>query len=479
MAESTLKHKTKVGVYWKALEQFGNHGTQFIVGIVMARLLTPEDYGITALPAVFMAIASLFVDCGFSSALVRKKEVTEKDLSTAFYYSIVIGVICYIAFFFSSPWIAEFYSTPVLEKLMRITALTFLITPLNTPQNVLLQRKLDFKTPTQINVCTKIIGGVTGIICAYCGWGLWALVISTLTSTILTMFITWLVVRWIPREKWSTDSFKYLFGYGSKMLFTFLIDRIYMNITPVVIGKYYSPAQLGVYNRSLNYAQLPSNQLTSVISSVTFPVLSKVQSDNEKLAENYRKMLKCTAFVIFPLMTLLCVLAKPFIVLLITEKWLDCVPYLQLMCIWWVWIPIHSLNLNLILVKGRSDLFLRLEIIKKSIGLCIMCITLPMGILQFLYGSILNSFISLFINTYYTGKFINVGFLKQMMDLVPLLCMCVLMGGIVYVINLFIASLIFQFVIGLTLGTILYLGTAYFANLSELEDVKYMLNRKK
>lgn len=478
MTKESLRHKTKVGTYWKSFEQLGSHGIQFIVGIIMARLLTPEDYGITALPAVFISIASLFVDCGFSNALIRKPNVTEKDLSTSFYYSIFVGTICYFIIFFSSPWISKFYNIPILEKLMRITALTFFISPLNTPLTVILQRKLDFKTPAKINIATKLLGGFLGIVCAYMGLGLWSLVIFTLSSTFFAFLITWSIIRWIPREKWSMHSFKYLFNYGNKILGTFLIDRIYMNITPIVIGKFYSPSQLGVYNRSLGYAQLPSLQLTGVVSSVTFPVLCKIQENDSLLEINYRRMLRFTAFIIFPIMTLLYVLAKPFIVLLITEKWIECVPYLQLMCIWWIWSPIHSLNLNILLVKGRSDLFLKLEIIKKSIGLAIMCITLPMGIIPFLYGSIINSIIALFINTYYTGKIIHVDFFRQMMDLIPLLTLSFFMGICVFTINSFIENLLIQTIVGIVIGGSIYLGLSILLKLQELEDLKYMLNRK-
>ena len=478
MAEQNLKQKTKVGIYWKMIDQFGNHGLTFIVGIVMARMLTPEDYGVTALPAVFMTIAALFVDCGFTSALVRKESVTENDLATSFYYSFIVGLLCYVLIFFSSPWIADFYNTPILEKLMRITALTFLISPLATPQSVILQRKLDFKTPAKINLITKVIGAILGIMTAYYGLGLWSLVIMSLSSTFISIIITWLVVRWIPTASFSRESFKYLYGYGSKMLLTFLMDRIYMNITPIVIGKFYSPAQLGVYNRALGYAKLPSEQLTGVVSSVTFPVLSKVQNNLEVLAVNYRKMLRLTAFIVFPIMTLLCVLAKPLIIVMITEKWIACVPYLQLMCIWWIWIPIHSINLNILLVKGRSDLFLRLEVIKKTIGLVIMCITLPMGIIPFLIGSICNSFIALFINTYYTGKLINVGFVIQMMDLFPLLGMCVCMGILIYFTTMYIPNIFVQVIGGGILGVIIYIGTSIVLKRAEFEDLKYMLKRK-
>ena len=297
-----LKQQTKKGLYWKFAEQFANYGMNFIIGIVMARLLSPSDYGITALPAVFIAVAGVFANAGFSTAMIRKPNLTEHDLSTAFYYSTIVGIICYLLLFFASPWIADFYNTPVLEPLMRVTALSFIYGPLGTPQNIILQRRLDFKTPAKISVVCRIISGVIGIAMAFYGYGVWALTISYMFAGIVGLCINVYVVRWFPKTGWSRESFKYLWGFGNKLMGSQLLDTLYNNITPVFIGKYYSPADLGVYNRAEGYAALPSKNIHGVISSVTYPVLSKMQDDEERLANNYRRILKATAFVIFPIM---------------------------------------------------------------------------------------------------------------------------------------------------------------------------------
>lgn len=478
MAEESLKHKTKKGIYWTFFNQFANNGLAFVVGIIMARLLSPSDYGITALPAVFMAVANIFINAGFTAAMIRKTELKEEDLSTAFIYSTVVGIACYLILFFCAPLIADFYDVPVLIPLLRVTALTFIWSPLVTPQNIIMQRKLDFKTPTKIAITTNTIGACVGISLAYIGYGLWALVASGVVSSIITVILTWFAVRWLPTTGWSKESFKYLWDFGNKMMASALLDTIYNNITPIIVGKYYSTGDLGVYNRAQGYASLPAKQGTSVLQQVTFPVLSKLQNDDELLARNYRKMLKVSAFVIFPVMTLLAALAKPFIIILVTEKWIGSVILLQLMCFSRMWYPIHAINLNLLQVKGRSDLFLKLEIWKKCLGLTIMICTLPFGLVYFVAAGIISSFISFFINTYYTGKLINVGFIKQMHDLLPTYGLSLLIFCVVLVMNQFIDNLWIELFLGGIVGAGLYLGLAVLFKFSELQDVKYMLNRK-
>lgn len=477
--EDNLKGKTKKGLYWSFFNQFANYGMQFCVGIVMARLLSPEDYGITALPAVFIAVAWMLQNAGLSDALVRKVDLKEEDLSTAFFYSIIVGVSLYGILFFSAPFIAGFYKTPVLTSLLRITALTFLWGPLNTTQNVILRRKLDFKTITKISVSTKVISAIIGISLAYGGYGLWALVLSNLISNLLGLIFIWWQVRWFPHTGWSKESFKYLWGYGNKIMASGLIDTLYNNISPLFIAKYYSPADLGVYNRANGYAGMPSQNITSVIQNVTFPVLSKLQNDNDALANNYRRMLKTTAFVIFPVMLMLSALANPIVILLVTVKWKSCVLLLQILCFALMWYPVHAINLNLLQVKGRSDLFLKLEIYKKIIGLGILCITLPLGLVMFCCGNILSSMISLVINTYYTGKLIHVGYYKQMKDIFPIFMLSLLMWFCINVAIYFISNMVLQVIIGGLIGTFVYIGGAYLLKFKELEDVKYMLNRKK
>ena len=477
--EENLKGKTKKGLYWSFFNQFANYGMQFCVGIVMARLLSPEDYGITALPAVFMSVAMILQEGGLSDALVRKTDMTERDMSTAFYYSFGIGIFMYVVLFFAAPFIADFYNTPVLVPLMRVTALGFVWGALGIPQNVILKRRLDFKTPTKISIVTKVFSACVGIGMAYAGYGLWALVISGFLSGLLYLFLMWYKVRWLPKTRWSGESFRYLWNYGNKMMASSMLNTLYNNIAPVFIGKYYSPAQLGVYNRAQNYANMPSMNVTGVIANVTFPVLSKMQDDDEKLAFNYRRMLRTSAFVIFPIMLMLSALARPLVITMVTAKWESCIILLQIICFSMMWYPVHAINLNLLMVKGRSDLFFRLEVIKKITGIGILCVTLPMGLVAFCYGNILSSMISLVINTYYTGKLIHVGYWKQMKDLLPVFSLSVLMWLAIHAVNFFISNMILQIMTGGMVGLALYVGMAYLMKFSELEDVKYMLNRKK
>lgn len=479
MPKENLKQQTKRGLYWSFFNQFANYGMQFCVGIVMARLLSPSDYGITALPAVFMSVAVIFQNGGLYAALVRKPDLEEKDLSTSFIYSIVVGIFLYTILFFSAPYIAVFYDTPILIPLMRVTSLSFLWGPLNTPQSIILNRKLDFKTPAKISVSTKFFAAIIGVSMAYMGYGVWALVISGVLSSFLGLVMTWSVVRWLPKTGWSKDSFKYLWGFGNKMMFSALIDTLYSNITPLFIGKFYSPADLGVYNRARGYAAMPSQNFTGVIQNVTFPVLSKMQDDDEKLARNYRKMLKVTAFIVFPLMLMLSALARPLVIVMITSKWESCIILLQIICFSMMWYPIHAINLNLLQVKGRSDLFFRLEIIKKVVGISILAFTLPQGLVVFCYGMIISSMFSLIINTYYTGKLIKLGYFKQMGDLLPVFLLCMGMFVSVHITNYFISSMPLQIVCGSGIGLLVYIGGAYLFRFNELDDVKYMLNRKK
>ena len=478
MVEQSLKQQTKKGLYWKFAEQFANQGMQFVIGIVMARLLSPSDYGITALPAVFLAVAGIFAGAGFGSAMIRKPELKEEDLSTAFYYSTGVGIIAYFLLFMASPWIADFYNTPVLKPLVRVTALGFLYGPMGTPQNIILQRRLDFKTPAKISVICRIVAGFVGITMAFYGYGVWSLTISAMLAGIVGLCINFYVVRWYPKTGWSKESFKYLWGYGNKLMASQLIDTIYKNITPIVIGKFYSTADLGFYNRARGYASLPSSHATSVLQSVTFPVLSKMQDDDEFLKHNYRRILKTSAFVIFPIMMLLAGLSRPLIIIMITKKWEACIILLQIICFSLMWYPIHAINLNLLMVKGRSDWFLKLEIIKKIYGIIILASTLPFGLIVFCLGRILSNFIGLIVNTYYTGRLINCGFWTQMRDLAPTLFLSLITFLLSWGSTHLFSNLWLQLIFGGMVGSAFYLGTAYLLKMEQLDDVKYMLKRK-
>ena len=444
----------------------------------MARLLTPEDYGITALPVVFLAVAQCIVESGFGAALIRKPDLSEKDLSTAFYYSITVGIVLYLGLFFAAPLIADFYNAPILTSVLKVTALSLLISPMASVLSIQLTRNLEFKSLAKISLTCKVTTGIVALTIAFSGFGIWALVIPQVVSSLLNIILLYYCVRWLPRERWSKESFRYLWGFGSKLLFSYLLGTIYENMYLLIIGKFFSTSQLGIWNRAQSYANLPSKQATNVLQSVTFPVLSKIQDDEEKLAYNYRRILRVSAFVVFPIMLLLTALAKPFILILITDKWIECVPFLEILCVAMMLYPIHAINLNLLQVKGRSDLFLRLEIIKKILGVIILCITIPMGLIPMAWGILVSSFLSLFVNTYYTGKLIRVGILRQTMDIAPIFGISCLMYFVAYLVTKVFFNPYAQVFIGGLVATILYVGVAIALKRDELNDLKYMLKRK-
>lgn len=480
MPEESLRYKTKKGLYWKFFDMFANYGMQFIVGIFMARALSPEDYGITALPAVFMSIAGIFISGGFGSALIRKPEVTDEDLSTAFYYSISVGVVCYSILFIASPYIAEFYHVPVLESLIRVTALSFLWGPLNTPQSVILTRRMDFKNPARISIVNKIVGSAVGITMAYTGYGVWALVGSGLVSSLMGLIQTWWVVKWLPRASFSKESFKYLWNYGNKMMGISILNTLYANILTVLVGKFGGTRDLGNYNRAASYASMPSANVTGVLTSVSFPALSKMQDDDERLAYNYRKMIRVSSFIVFPIMMMLSGLAYPIVITMITAKWESCVVLLQIMCFTYMFQPVQILNVNLLQVKGRPDLALKLEILKKIIGAIIFIYAaIHLTLVQICITDFCYTMFALIANTYCTGKLIQVGYFRQIKDIMPSFILSVLVLGAILFTNSLISNFIVQIVVGLAVGATIYLGVSYIMKFPELEEAKYLLSRKK
>ena len=478
MQQESLKNKTKKGLAWSMIERFATQGVQFLFGIILARLLSPDDYGVIAMPLVFLAIAQCIIDSGFSTALIRKPELTEDDLSTAFYFNIGIGILCYAVLFFSSPLIADFYHTPILSSLLKVTALAVLFNPLCAVQQAILTRKIDFKTQAIVSLSGAVVSGIVGLYMAYNGFGVWSLVFQQVGGYVMRTILLWILGKWKPKRKWSWESFHYLWGFGSKMLGSGLLDTIYNNIYPIVIGKYFCANDLGNYTRAQQFATLPSSNVTGVLQRVTFPVLSIFQNEDERLAKNYRKILKLSAFLIFPLMLMLSAIADPLVRVLLTDKWEGCIILLQIICFSMMWYPIHAINLNLLTVKGRSDLFFRLEIFKKVVGVIIMCITIPNGILWMVSGSVVSSMIALVINTYYTGKIIHVGYFKQMRDLLPIFGVSFAMWLVILVSFWFSSNIYTQLFIGVIVGVVFYLVSAKIILKSEWNDVLDMIPEK-
>lgn len=472
MSTESLKQKTTKGLFWSSVERFSNQGMSFLFSVILARMLAPSDFGIIAMITIFFAVAQSFVDSGFSNALVRKTDRREEDFSTCFYFNIGVGIIAYIVLFLIAPLVANFYNQPILSPIIRITGLGVVLNSLCVVQQALFTIRIDFKSQAKVTLSATIISGIVGVVLAYLEYGVWALVWQGVVMSLVRMGLLWLMSKWRPKTGFSKDSFHYLFGYGSKLLASGLLDTIYNNIYPIVIGKFYSPAQLGNYSRALSFAQLPSSNITGILQRVTFPVLSTIQDDIPRLQTNYRRLLKLSAFIVFPLMMGLAAMAFPLIRVVLTPKWEGCSLYLQIICFALMWYPIHAINLNLLQVKGRSDLFLRLEIIKKIVGVCIMCITIPLGITAMCIGMVASSLISLFINTFYTGKLIDIGYLKQMRDLLPVLINSLLMGSIVYFsIELFYSDLV-KIITGFLVGIVSYIVGALFFSKKELKECR-------
>ena len=477
MSES-LKQKTVKGVFWSSVERFSVQGIQFLVMIIMARLLTPKDYGLVGMVAIFIAVAQSLVDSGFSQALIRKQNRTETDNSTVFYFNIVVGILLYLILFAIAPWIAKFYDSPELTTLMRVVCLSVVFNSFVVVQRALLTVNIDFKTQAKASLTAAIVSGIVGVGMAYSGFSYWSIVAQQLVNLGLNTLLLWLFARWRPRWIYSWNSFRELFTFGSKLMASGLLDVVYRNMYLLVIGKVFTASSLGYYTRASQFAEFPSSNLTSIMQRVTYPVLCQIQNDDERLALIYRRFLRVSAFLIFPLLAGLSAVAEPFILLLLKEQWLFASTLLQIICFGMMWYPIHSINLNLLQVKGRSDLFLKLEIIKKIIAVIILCITVPMGLVAMCVGQIFSSIICLIINTHYTGKLIQVGFLRQMQDLLPTLVLSLTMWGVVYSTISFLTGSLLQLITGIVVGVIYYIVFAFLFRFPELKELLSIIRRK-
>lgn len=475
---NNLKQDTIKGLFWSSVERFSVQGVGFLVMLVVARILNPADYGLVGMLSIFMAIAQCLIDSGFSNALIRKLDRTELDYNTVFYFNIVISTGLYLVLFGIAPYVADFYKEPILTKLMRVLCITIVINSFSSVQRTDYTARLDFKTQARASFSAAVVSGIVGITLALNGFGVWTIVWQQISSTITDNLLLWVFAKWHPKLQFSWKSFHEMFSYGSKLMASGLLDTAYNNIYPIVIGKIFSASTLGYYTRAQHFAQLPSSNLTGIIQRVTFPVLSKLQNDDDKLRHDYRKLLKMSAFIIFPMMCLLAGVAKPLIVILIGKKWEFCSVLLIPISLQLMWYPIHAINLNLLQVKGRSDLFLRLEIIKKILGVTVLCLSVPFGIIFMCYSAIANSILCLIINTYYTGKLINVGFIRQMRDLSGILILSLSLFAIVLIGGSLIGNNWIWLCGGCTFGAAYYLGTAKLLHFEELETTIDIFKKK-
>ena len=450
-----LKQKAINGALWSGTERALTRGTQFIVTIILARLLTPADYGLIGMMAIFMAIAQSLINSGFGQALIQKKDADSTDFSTVFYFNIVVSVLIYLILFVTAPLIADFYEQTKLIQLARVMGLNFIINAFGLIQTTILTKSIDFKTQTKISFISIITSGLLGISLAYMGWGVWALVFQVLCKHLLHTVFLWVFNSWRPLATFSYQSFKDLFSFGSKLLLAGLLDTVFKNIYLLIIGKYFSAVSLGFYTQAKRLQELPVLTFTSIIRKVTFPTFSQIQDDNAQLKIGYQKSLKVSAFIIFPLMVGLAVVAEPFVLVVLTEKWKGAIPFIQILSIAGMLYPIHALNVNILQVKGRSDLFLRLELIKKGLTVIAIIISIQWGVIGLVIGGLIVSVLALGINTYYSAKMIQYPFSNQIADLFSILLISIAMAigiyGLTFIITDMLVLLLSQTISGLVL----------------------------
>ena len=476
MAADTLKQKTKKGLYWSAAGNIANQGISFLLSIVLARLLCPEDYGAIGMLTVFILVFSVFIDCGFSQALIHKQNRTQTDFSTEFFFNVVVGACVYIILFIASPYIADFYNLPILSPLLKVTAIGVILNSLCVVQSAQFAIKLDFQTPALINIVSNFVSGILGIYLAYKGFGVWALAFQQIVSRVINASLLWIYSRWMPTMDFSWESFRYLWRFGSKILGTSLISQIYDNIHPLVIGRFFNATNLGLYSRGQHFAQLPSSNIGSILSNVTFPVLCKLQNDEERLRRVYCDMMNLTAYIVFPLMVLLASLAKPIIHILLNEQWYDCVILLQLLCFALLWNPLCAVNLNLMKATNNVKIMFKLEIVKKwFIGLLVIFISIQYGIVGLCIGHVFYVFSCFVINTYFTARILHESFFCQTKNIALIFVNSIIMGGCIWLIINKIPNNYYSMFVGIIMGGIYYFVTSKFFFEKQWVNLKKLL----
>ena len=469
---ASIREQTLSGVKWNAIGHFTSQGVHFVLGLLIARILLPADYGVIGMLAIFMSISHSFVDSGFSNALIRKIDRTETDCSTVFYFNIVVGVVCYGILYLVAPLISHFYQMPILTDILRVMALTIVISSVGIVPRALRTITVDFKTLAIASVVSTIVSGVIGLCLAYAGYGVWSLVWSSLLSVLFEVVIIWILADWQPKLVFSKQSFQDLFSYGSKILISGLLHRLYINLSGLLIGKFYTPADLGLYSRGHHIATMPSMNITSILRNVTYPILAKLQNDDKRLIEVYRKYISISSLVIFFLMLLLAAISKPLISLLLTDKWLGAVPYLQVFCIALMFDHICQLNGCLLMVKGRSDLFLRLEITKKVIVFPILLLAISYGPMAICWVTFIHMQVDMICVTYYSDKLFSYGYFKQLYDVGKYLLLSIIVCTPAYLICLSNLSSWISLFVGVILSSFLYYGLLHRdVNMKEIIDI--------
>lgn len=476
MTDNNSKNKVISGLFWRLLERVGAQGVQFIVSIVLARLLAPELFGTIALINVFIAILEVFVDSGLANSLIQKKDADDLDFSTVFFFNLGVCCVLYLGMFLAAPAIARFYRMPELISAIRVISLILVISGVKNVQQAYVSRTMQFKRFFFATLGGTIGAAVLGIWMAYAGYGLWALIAQSLFNSTVDTFILLITVKWHPKWMFSLERLKSLFSYGWKLLASSLLDTGYNKLRQLVIGKLYTPASLAYFDKGGNFPAIIVNNINSSINSVLFPAMSSAQDNKEVVKSMTRRAITVSSYVMWPMMMGLAACAEPLVCLLLTDKWLPCVPFLRIFCITYAFYPIHTANLNAIKAMGRSDIFLKLEVLKKIVGLILLVSTMQFGVMAMAYSLLVSSVASQIINSWPNRKMLNYSYGQQMKDVFPALSLSVIMFFAVWCVQFLHLGVWPTLLIQIPLGSVIYIAGS---KLFRLESYDYVLQTAK
>ena len=451
------KNKVAYGLFWKFMERMGAQVVTFALSIILARLLEPNDYGIIALILAFIAIADVFAEGGFGNALIQKKDADNTDFSTVFYFNIVFSSVIYLILFLLAPIIASFFQNSLLKDTIRVLGLRVPIAAVNSVQKAFVSRNMLFKRFFYSTLGGTLFSAIIGIVLAYSGFGVWALVIQYLSNTIIDTIVLWFTVKWRPDKIFSLERLEKLFSFGWKLLCSGLIETIYQQLRNLIIGKIYTKQDLAFYNRGNQYPSLVVNNINTSISSVLFPVIAQSQEDKKRVRDITRRSIMISSYIMCPIMMGLALIAKPLIEIMLTSKWLDCVPFLQISCFTYAFYPIHTSNLEAIKAVGRSDLFLKLEIVKKIIGVLVLIFIMKHGVMAIALSGIGITIVTSIINAYPNKKLLGYSYIEQIKDVLPGIFLSIIMGIPVFFLGTIQLDNIMKIFIQIVVGGIIYI----------------------
>lgn len=472
-----MDNKTVIkNLTWRFLERCGAQAVTFIVSIVLARILNPDMYGTVALVTVFTTIMQVFVDSGMGNALIQKKDADDLDFSSVFYFNMLMCSILYLIMFISAPLIAAFYNKPELVSIVRVLSLILIISGIKNIQQAYVSRNMLFKNFFFATLSGTIVAAIVGITMACLGFGVWAIVAQMLINATIDTLVLWITVKWRPKKMFSLNRLKGLFSFGWKLLVSALIDTVYNDLRQLIIGKLYSSDDLAQYNQGKKFPQFIVTNINTSIDSVLLPTMSKVQNNTVAVKAMTQRAIKTSSYIMMPFMVGLAVCAEPLVSLILTEKWLPCVPFLRIFCFTFAFYPIHTANLNAIKALGRSDLFLKLEIIKKIVGVIAIISTMWISVEVMAYSLLLTSVLSQIINSWPNKKLMSYSYLEQFKDILPQILLSLLMGAIVYCLQFIGLNDTLTLLIQIPLGVMVYVvGSKLF----HIDSFEYLLSTMK